>query len=128
MRNAVFIVEQNCPYQDIDSRDKIAVHVFAKDENGVIAGCLRVLPPLVMSEHAAIGRVIAKERRSGTGTALLKAGISAAKEYFNADTLYVEAQTYARAFYERQGFVSFGDEFAEDGIMHIRMLRTPEAE
>lgn len=118
LRNEVFVVEQNCPYQDIDGRDEEAYHVCLKDENGIRA-YLRVLSH--GPQEAAIGRVIAVERRKGLATKALEVGIRTAKERFGARSIYLEAQTYARSLYEKQGFVQCGEEFLEDGIPHIPM-------
>ena len=121
LRVSVFVVEQHCPYMELDDRDQAALHVVLKDENG-IQGYMRILDRGVKSEHVSIGRVIAVRRRSGVGTELLKAGIRAAKEHFGADSLYVEAQTYARGLYAKQGFVQISDEFLDEGVPHVKML------
>ena len=118
LRNSVFVVEQACPYQDIDGRDETAVHVIVREEEKLLA-YLRVLPR--GNGEAAIGRVLAVERRKGLATLALQAGITAAKERFGAKRIYLEAQTYARDLYEKQGFVQCGEEFLEDGIPHIPM-------
>lgn len=120
LRTAVFVVEQQCPYQDIDDLDKAAYHVWLKDEN-VIAAYLRVLPAGTQFETAGIGRVIAARRRMGYGSAVLAEGIKVAKERLGADVITVEAQTYARGLYEKAGFIQTSEEFLEDGIPHIRM-------
>lgn len=120
LRAAVFVVEQECVYQDIDGKDLDAYHVFLQDEEGIQA-YLRVMDQGVSFEDVAIGRVISMKRREGLGSELLKIGIEVAKEKFGADRITIEAQTYARAFYERQGFVKASGEFMEDGIPHIRM-------
>ncbi len=121
LRAAVFVVEQNCAYQDPDDLDQAAIHVWLEEDGGGIAAYLRVLDKGVESEHAAIGRVIAKTRRKGYGTRVLQAGIRAAKTYFDEDTVYLEAQTYAKAFYEKAGFRQISDEFLIDNIPHIQM-------
>ena len=118
LRNSVFVVEQACPYQDIDGRDETAVHVIVREEEKLLA-YLRVLPR--GNGEAAIGRVLAVERRKGLATLALQAGIAAAKERFGAKRIYLEAQTYARGLYEKQGFLQCGEEFLEDGIPHIPM-------
>lgn len=120
LRISVFVVEQNCAYQDIDDFDKSAIHVFYK-ENEKIKAYLRVLPPGTVFEKASVGRVIAVDRRIGLGTAIVREGIKAAEEFFGADELIIEAQTYARKLYENLGFVQISDEFLEDGIPHIKM-------
>lgn len=120
LRVEVFVVEQNCPYEEVDGLDKDAIHVYYKDDDELIA-YLRVLDRGVENEDVAIGRVIAKNRRQGLGTLILKEGIKAAKEIFDADAIYIEAQSYAKKFYKNLGFVQTSDEFLLDGIAHIKM-------
>ena len=122
LRVAVFVVEQNCPYMEIDDLDQAAIHVWLEDEDGIEA-YLRVLDRGAESEYCAIGRVIAVKRRCGLGSRVLAAGIRAAQEFFRADAIYLEAQTYARGLYEKQGFRQISEEFLLDGIPHIKMLR-----
>ena len=121
LRVSVFVVEQNCPYMELDNLDQDAVHVWLQDENGLQA-YLRVLDRGVEGEYVAIGRVIAVERRRGLGSRILKEGIKAAKDVFGADKIYVEAQTYVKGLYEKQGFQPVSAEFLLDGIPHVRMI------
>lgn len=120
LRVDVFVVEQNCPYPEIDGKDREAYHVWLEDEDG-IAAYLRVLDKGVSFDDAAIGRVISARRRKGFGTIVLKEGIKVAKEKFGADKITIEAQVYARKFYENVGFRQVSEEFLEDGIPHIVM-------
>ena len=120
LRCDVFIVEQECHYEDIDGRDINAIHVYLKDNNEIV-GYLRILDKGVLFKEVSIGRVIAKRRRVGIGSELLKAGLKAAKKYYNADKIKIEAQVYAKSFYERVGFKVCGAEFLEDGIPHVPM-------
>ncbi|MBR6654939.1 MAG: GNAT family N-acetyltransferase [Oscillospiraceae bacterium] len=120
LRVDVFVVEQNCPYPELDDKDKSAWHVYIR-EDGKITAYLRVLDPGVSFDTAAIGRVISTRRRCGLGTTLLREGIRVARERMNTPAIKIEAQTYARAFYELQGFQQTSDEFLEDGIPHIEM-------
>lgn len=120
LRNAVFIVEQACPYQDIDEIDKTAYHIFLQNEERIQA-YLRVFPSSTSPEEVRIGRVIAVKRRCGMGSRILAEGIKLAKEQLHAATIGMEAQTYARTLYEKQGFVQTSEEFLEDGIPHIEM-------
>lgn len=120
LRVDVFVVEQNCPYYELDGKDKGAYHVFYK-ENGKMIAYLRALDRGVSFETVSLGRVISLKRRCGLGTELLKKGIEIAKEKYNADKITIEAQTYAKAFYEGVGFEKVSDEFTEDGIPHILM-------
>ena len=121
LRCDVFIVEQECHYEDIDGRDINAIHVYLKDNNEIV-GYLRILDKGVVFKEVSIGRVIAKRRRVGIGRELLKAGLIAAKKYYNADKIKIEAQVYAKSFYERVGFKVCGAEFLEDGIPHVPMV------
>ena len=123
LRNAVFIVEQNCAYQDIDGLDETAYHMWLEDENG-IAAYVRLLPPGVRFDDSVIGRVIAVRRRSGVGSQIVRTAQSAVREVFGTDSVTIEAQVYAREFYEKLGFVQQSGEFDEDGIPHILMRWT----
>ena len=120
LRVSVFVVEQNCPYPEVDDADLVAFHLYLKDDSGILA-YLRVLPKGATHEEVSIGRVIAAKRRCGLGTQILKAGIEIARDKFAAQRIEIGAQTYARAFYENVGFRQTGDEYLEDGIPHIPM-------
>ena len=122
LRIAVFVVEQNCPYQDIDGWDSRAYHLWLKDEDGIQA-YLRVLPQGAVYEDASLGRVISIKRRCGLATRLLQEGITLAQEKFGAKRLTIGAQTYACPVYEKVGFVRTDYEYIEDGIPHVRMLQ-----
>ena len=120
LRVSVFIVEQQCAYPEIDDADQVAWHLWLQDGDG-IAAYLRVLPPGTTFDAASIGRVIAVKRRQGLGSRIVAEGVRTARERFGAQTITIEAQTYARGLYERAGFVQTSQEFLEDGIPHIRM-------
>lgn len=122
-RVAVFVVEQNCPYQEVDEADRHAYHLTLK-ENGKLLAYLRVVEQNVLRKEVTIGRVLATERRRGYASRLLAEGIRVAEEQLHADKIIIEAQTYALPLYEKAGFVPVSEEFLEDGIPHVRMLRT----
>ena len=103
LRIAVFVVEQNCPYMELDDCDQNAVHVWLEDKDGIQA-YLRVMDRGIENESVSIGRVVAAKRRCGLGSRVLAEGIRAAKEVFLADSIYLEAQVYAKGLYEKQGF------------------------
>lgn len=124
LRVAVFVVEQQCPYQEIDDADRAAYHIFLKDEAGIQA-YLRLLPAGVTFDAVSLGRVIAVKRRCGLGTRIVEEGIKAAKEILGAETIKIEAQVYARELYEKIGFVQTSGEFLEDGIPHVEMVWRP---
>ena len=121
LRVNTFVVEQNCPYPELDDKDQNALHVFLRDEEGIQA-YLRIMDRSVSSEYVSIGRVIAVRRRIGLGSRILEEGMRLAGECFDADQIYLEAQTYARGLYEKHGFRQISEEFLEDGIPHIKML------
>lgn len=127
LRVAVFVVEQNCPYQEIDDADKSAYHLYLKDEDGIHA-YLRVLPKGITYDDVSIGRVISLKRRQGFATRLLQAGIQLAEKKFSAKRITIGAQVYARKLYENVGFVQSSDEYLEDGIPHIHMTWEAETE
>lgn len=120
LRVSVFVVEQQCPYQEIDDADKAAYHIWLQDEAGIEAYA-RILPPGITFPTAAIGRVIAVKRRCGFGREIVAAAICTVKEKFAADKITIEAQVYARTLYEKAGFRQTSEEFLEDGIPHIQM-------
>lgn len=119
-RVAVFVVEQNCPYQEVDGNDKVSYHMWLEDEGEMVA-YLRVLPAGTTFEDVSIGRMICTRRRQGLATQLLEAGIKLAVEKFQAERITIEAQVYARGLYEKVGFVQTSEPFLEDGIPHIMM-------
>ena len=120
LRVSVFVVEQECPYQEVDDADRTAYHLWLKDEDGIQAYA-RVLPQGAAFTAAAIGRVIAVRRRCGLGSKILEAAVNTAKKKFHADKITIEAQVYARSLYEKHGFRQTSEEFLEDGIPHIQM-------
>ena len=124
LRVDVFVVEQNCPYRELDGLDQVALHVWL-EEDGALQAYLRMMDRGAESEKVSIGRVIAVKRRCGLGSRILEAGIRCAEEEFSAEEIYLEAQTYAKELYEKQGFRVISGEFLLDGIPHVKMLRKP---
>lgn len=120
-RAEVFVVEQNCAYQDIDGTDCDAVHMYILDGDKT-AAYLRVF--MRDAEHgiAQIGRVITLRRGEGLGLLLLRAGIREAFDVFGAESIHLEAQKYAEGFYEKAGFRTVSEEFPIDGIPHVEMI------
>lgn len=120
VRVAVFVVEQRCPYQEIDGRDRQSRHVFFRDDTG-IAAYLRVVEKGLSFPEASIGRVLTVKRGCGLGRQIMEEGIRVAREHMGADRIKLEAQSYAKGFYEGLGFRQTSEEFLEDGIPHIEM-------
>ena len=117
VRSAIFVVEQTCPYLDIDGLDYDAYHVFYKDEQGKVLAYLRLFQE---NNIWCIGRVLTATHGQGLGGKVLHAGLEFARE-LKIDHIEMEAQVYAIGFYEREGFEAFGEEFKLDGIPHIKM-------
>lgn len=118
LRVDVFVVEQNCPYPEIDGIDRDALHIFGK-ENGEIGAYARIY---MEDGEVHLGRVIAKKRRKGYGSLILKEAIEAAKNFYQAKQIHIEAQTYAKRLYEKAGFVQISQPFFLDGIEHVKMV------
>lgn len=120
VRAEVFVVEQNCPYQDLDGDDQAAIHLWLTVGDKTVATA-RVCPKGTHMEEISIGRVITTERNKGYGRQIMLAAIASAQEYFGATVIDIEAQEYAREFYEKVGFVQSSAVFMLDGIPHIKM-------
>ena len=117
-RAEIFVVEQNCVYQDLDDKDYESLHVFY-EEDGKTVAYLRAF--YRNGSVVQIGRVLTLHHGTGLGGKLLKEGIAQIKEKMNPSQLYIEAQCYAVGYYEREGFRVCSDEFLEDGIPHVQM-------
>ncbi len=124
LRCAVFVVEQQSPYQEVDEADKAALHLWLRGDDGKLAAYARVLPPEVTHPTHSIGRVIAVERGTGTGKRIMEEAIRVARDEMDAQVVTIEAQVQARGFYEKLGFVQSSDEFDDAGIPHIEMRLT----
>ncbi|MFK0375282.1 GNAT family N-acetyltransferase [Pandoraea sp. NPDC090278] len=131
-RNAVFVVEQACPYQDIDGRDPYSLHLVAQVRDSAnpasdlrIAAYLRLLPPGLAYDEASIGRVItaASHRGTGLGRELLARAVEIAEAQWPTAAVRIGAQAHLEAFYGGFGFVKASEPYDEDGIMHIEMVR-----
>lgn len=124
LRSNVFIVEQNCIYNDIDGKDQLAWHLAGTEEGNLIA-YTRILPPGVVYDDPAIGRVVtsASKRSSGLGKELMNQSIEHCENLFGNTSITLSAQVYLKKFYESLGFMAVGDEYPEDGIPHIEMTR-----
>ncbi len=119
-RISVFVVEQACPYQDVDDADRAAYHLWLRDETGILAYA-RVLPRGVRFEDVSIGRVLSLKRRCGYASRIVEEAVRVAREKFDARCITIEAQLYARSLYEKAGFRRVSEEFSVDGIPHIQM-------
>lgn len=123
VRVAVFVVEQNCVYQDLDDIDYRSIHVFYREEDE-IAAYLRIFEKDKEKGIFQIGRVLTVKRGIGLGEKIMRETIAVAKKQIDAKQIKLEAQVYAIGFYEKVGFEVCSGEFLEDGIPHVEMKRT----
>jgi ElaA protein len=123
LRNEVFVVEQNCVYQDADNKDIYGHHLMCRKSNTLVAYA-RVLPPGIAFAEASIGRIVtsSSQRRTGLGRILLKKSIDQAYLIYGRIPIRIGAQLYLKKFYESFGFQQSGTLYLEDDIEHIEML------
>jgi len=121
LRTAVFVVEQNCPYQELDGKDQVAQHLWLENEAGEVVALCRLLPQGLSFAEASIGRVLVNPAYRGEnwGRALVKAALEVLQQA--GDAVTIEAQYYLRDFYRGFGFVENSEPFDEDGIKHVNM-------
>lgn len=123
LRAEVFVVEQNCPYLDMDDKDQKSFHVLGYDQGKLVA-CTRLVPQGVSYEkEPSIGRVVTHPsvRKLGYGKLLMAYSIKECKERFNSNVIVIGAQQYLDRFYRELGFVPEGDLYLEDNIPHRTM-------
>ena len=122
LRSEVFVVEQDCVYQDIDFKDQKSLHIFGYKNDKIVA-YTRIFKAGDYFDNASIGRVlvVASERKYGYGHELMVASIEAIQAYFKVKEITISAQKYLKKFYETHQFIQVGEEYLEDGIPHIRM-------
>lgn len=125
LRSEVFVVEQNCVYQDIDGKDYKAHHLVGKADDKIVAYS-RLFAPGDYFERTSIGRVVidAGYRDKKWGHEMMKEAISGIEDLFGKSEIEISAQLYLKKFYESHGFVAIGETYLEDDIPHIRMIRS----
>ena len=124
LRNEVFVVEQNCVFQDADDKDQPSLHLMGWREHKLVA-YTRIVPPGLSYKEPSIGRVVtsAQERGKGTGHELMMVSINKVHELYGVGNIKIGAQLYLKKFYESHGFMQTGDVYLEDGIDHIEMTK-----
>lgn len=124
LRNEVFVVEQNCVFQDADDKDQNSYHLMGFSDNKLVA-YTRLVPPGEIYEHPSIGRVVTSPsaRRSGAGKELMQQSIDAVYKLFGFQSIKIGAQFYLKKFYESFGFEQNSGSYLEDGIEHIYMIK-----
>lgn len=122
LRAEVFVVEQNCVYQDIDNKDQKALHLFGEFEGEIIAYS-RLFQPGDYFEFSSFGRVVVAEkyRDKNYGHELIDLSILAIKNHFNEQNITISAQLYLKKFYQSHGFIATSKTYLEDDIPHIEM-------
>ncbi|WP_313112424.1 GNAT family N-acetyltransferase [Aequorivita sediminis] len=124
LRSEVFVLEQDCVYQDIDGKDQRALHIIGR-EDGKMVAYARCFKEGDYFDESSIGRVVVRDnyRKLGYGHKITDAAIKAIEENYKANKIKISAQTYLVTFYESHGFKTIGDRYSEDGIPHIAMLK-----
>ncbi|MBI1226281.1 MAG: GNAT family N-acetyltransferase [Bacteroidetes bacterium] len=126
LRQEVFVVEQNCAYLDADGKDLKGYHLTGYDDDGKLVAYARLLPKGVSYENfVSIGRIATSPaiRGTGAGQQLMKECLSSMDLIFPGESIKISGQSYLRNFYESFGFVVSGDEYLEDDIPHLPMVR-----
>jgi ElaA protein len=125
LRSEVFVVEQECVYQDVDDKDQKALHVMGYKNNKLVAYA-RIFQPGDYFDLASIGRVVVKdsERKNKYGYLIMQASVKAIKAHYNESIIKISAQCYLEKFYNDLGFKQKGEPYLEDGIPHIAMIKT----
>lgn len=126
LRQEVFVVEQNCPYQDADGKDKFSYHLLGYDEAMSPAAYSRIVLPGVSYQEISIGRVVTskKYRSTGLGKILMKETLDKIQKHFGNIAIRISAQSYLVPFYSIYGFETTGKQYLEDNIPHTEMLKS----
>lgn len=124
LRSEVFVVEQDCVYQDLDGKDEKALHCLGYKNNKLVA-YTRFFKPGDYFDESSIGRVVVlkSERQHKYGYDIMKGSVKAIKTFFNETTIKLSAQVYLKSFYNNLGFNEVGEEYLEDGIPHVAMIK-----
>lgn len=124
LRNEVFVVEQQCVFQDADNKDQQCHHLMLWNDSH-LAAYARLVPAGISFTETSIGRIItsSKFRGNGTGKVLMTLAIEESEKLFGQGPIRIGAQVYALPFYERFGFKADGAQYDEDGIPHVEMVR-----
>jgi len=125
LRNEVFVVEQNCPYQDADNKDLKCYHLMLFNADDELMGYTRLVPPGLSFPQMSIGRVVTspKARGTGAGRILMNTSIKECQKLFGKGSIQIGAQAYLLKFYSSLGFEQVSEVYDEDGIPHIDMIK-----
>ncbi len=128
LRQRVFVVEQSCAYLDCDGLDEHALHLFGRSENGDLVAYARIFPPGRCFVEASMGRVVTapEVRGNGVGRDLMNEALAQTYKAYGDVPIRIGAQQYLERVYSKLGFVTVSDVYDEDGIPHIKMVKSPE--
>ena len=124
LRSEVFVVEQDCVYQDLDNKDQISVHVFQNEKDEIVA-YTRIFKSGDYYKNPSIGRVVVSKKNRGKelGKKIMINSIEYIKNNLNGEKIELSAQKYLEKFYKDLGFYRTGEDYLEDGIPHQRMIK-----
>ena len=125
LRIEIFVVEQDCPYQEVDEKDRQSFHLFGRAENGKVIAVTRILPHGISYDEISIGRVALKKEFRGKGIAdeLMIASFEFIESEFGNQAVRISAQEYLLNYYNKHGFIQVGEGYLEDDIPHLEMLK-----
>jgi len=124
LRIKIFVIEQDCPYQDLDGKDKVAYHLFYTNNKDEVVAATRILPQNISYAEVSIGRVVVDKdyRGLGLGDLIMKESMNFVQAEFGQVNVRLSAQKHLENYYGKHGFKSTGKEYLEDGIPHVEML------
>lgn len=125
LRTEVFVVEQNCPYQEVDKKDVVSYHLYGTNAKNEVVAVTRIVPQHISYKEISVGRVAIKKSSRGTGLAheLMLKTFEAAEIIFGKQAIRISAQEYLLNYYSKHGFKQVGEMYLEDDIPHIEMLK-----
>jgi len=124
LRIEIFVVEQDCPYQEVDEKDRQSFHLFGRAENGQVIAVTRILPQGISYDEVSIGRVALKKEYRGKGIAddMMQESFKFIEGKFGKQAIRISAQEYLLNYYSKHGFKQVGEGYLEDNIPHVEML------
>ena len=124
LRINIFVIEQDCPYQDLDGKDKLAYHLFYTNNKDDVIAATRILPQSISYAEVSIGRVVVDKdcRGLGMGDLIMEESMNFVQAKFGKVNVRLSAQKHLENYYGKHGFASTGKEYLEDGIPHVEML------
>ncbi len=126
-RTQIFVVEQECAYQEVDNQDQPSLHVIGK-QNNVLVACARICPPGTVYQEPSIGRVavLQSERQSGFGRKIFQRALDETLRLYPNQKIKIQAQVYLEEFYKSFGFITISDPYPDVGVMHVDMILPPQ--